>query len=333
MVSPGGFRRAVGCGAGCGGAGVYDAVEAERAGAEKSVASAALALAAKVKAGDVSGLQSAAIEEYAASFNSTAVLVLDTAGALKGDSLQVTQIYMLDAHNRKPADTDDTDFSCPLQGTTAETDFSISGLPPGIYAFAMVEASGERPWLISLLMRQAAAGWRLAGLYPHARQAAGHDGLWYWNAAREDAKAKQAWSAWLLYGEADALLRPANFAASTNLDKLRAERQTATPPELQEGVSAQTPLVLHGTGGAQYSITGLASEGSDDGKRLNLVLHVQGDAEAAAAPAEMVFNSAAASALLTAHKELRQGFNSVTVIAETKGRAPFVTEQKVAEIH
>ena len=51
------------------------------------------------------------------------------------------------------------------------------------------------------------------------RTAAGHDGLWFWKSARTYAKADELWLAWMLYGEADELLRPANFVTSTNLDR------------------------------------------------------------------------------------------------------------------
>jgi hypothetical protein len=220
-----------------------------------------------------------------------------------------------------------------MQGLAAETDFSISGLPPGLYGFLMVEASGARPWLLSFLVRQENGKWKLAGFYPHARTAAGHTGLWYWNSARDGAKAKNDWDAWLMYGEADALLRPANFATSSNLDKLRAEQRTVAPPGLSDGIGPQTPLVLKGATGAEFRFTGISSEGSDDGKRLNLVLHVDGDPGLMAASDQSARNAAAASAILNAHKELRTAFDGVTVISEVQGRSPFVTEQLISQIH
>ena len=70
-------------------------------------------------------------------------------------------------------DTSDADFSCPLMGTTSETDFAIGGLPPGLYVFAMVEATGDQPWLLSFLLQQDGGAWKLAGFYPQAT-----DGGW-----------------------------------------------------------------------------------------------------------------------------------------------------------
>ena len=298
-----------------------------------SLADAAFAFATEVKAGNATKLQAEAIAEYAGNFTSATALIAATSDKIKGDQLRVTQLYLLDARSRKSSDSGDADFSCALSGSTAETDFSISGLPPGFYGFAMVEASGDRPWLVAMLMRQDAGKWKLAGLYPHARTAAGHDGLWFWNAAREAAKAKQLWSSWLMYGEADQLLRPSNFVSTSNLDKLRGEQRAATPPELADGISAENPLVLKSAAGTPVRFSGLSSEGSEDGKRLNLVMHVLGDAALTTPAAEMAQNSAAALTLLNAHKELRQGFDGVIVIADVQGKSPFVTEQKIAEIH
>ncbi len=298
-----------------------------------SLADAALALALDVKADNVAKLKSEAIEEYAASFSAATALIDRTAAKIGGDTLQVTQLYLLDARNRKSADQGDADFSCPLADSTAETDFSISGLPPGMYAFVMVEANGSNAWLVSMLLRQDAGHWKLAGLYPHPRKAEGHDGLWYWTKAREAAKANQLWSAWLLYGEADQLLRPANFVGTTNLDKLHSEQRAATPPELADGIGMENPLVLKGASGAQIRLTSVSSEGSEDGSRLNLVLHYVPDAALAGGPQAMAQNAAAGGALLNAHKELRDGFDGVIVIADVKGQSPFVTEQKIDEIH
>jgi hypothetical protein len=296
------------------------------------LADAALSLAQAVKAGDAAKVQEATVAEYGGvAFGPTAALVQSTAGKVAGDSLQVTGVYALDAKGRKAGDTSDADFSCVLVGTAAETDFSIAGLPPGLYGFAMVEAIGERPWLLAILMRQDEGVWKMAGFYPRARTAAGHDGLWYWKAARDHATAKELWVAWLFFGEADKLLRPANFATSTTLDKLRAEQRAAVPAELADGIGEATPLVVKASDGKEYSFTGVDAEGSEDGKQLSLVLHLRTEA-GADAEAGKARNKAAVKALLEAHKELRQGFDRVLVFAEAPGQSPLVTDGTMQEI-
>lgn len=298
----------------------------------QTLADAALALATAIKANDTERVRSMSATEIASNFDPTVFVIRQTSGAIANDTLRVTQLYRLDASNRKPGDAAEADFGCPLAGSTDEVDFSIPGLPPGVYAFAIVEATGDRPWLLPILLEQQGAAWKMAGFYPHARSAAGHDGLWYWTTARANAKAGKKWLAWVLYGEADQLLRPANFITSTHLDQLRSERRSNAPAELGDGISPDAPLVIKTKDGAEFHFTSLSSAGTDDGKALNLVLHYKTDSvtDSGAANAR---NAAAASAMLTAHPELREGFSSVSIFAEAQGQTPFITEQSLAEIH
>lgn len=279
------------------------------------VGSAAYALASAVQAGDAARVRESTVAQYAADFNRTSALVETTASQLAGDALQVTQAYLLDATGRSTSDTAEADFACPLANGTSETDFSIPGLPPGRFAFVMVEARGVRPWLLSFLLQQQGAAWKMAGFYPHERTAAGHDGLWYWTTARADARADKPWLAWLLYGEADALLRPAPFAGTGNLDKLRTEQRTAAPQALSNGLNPQAPLTLQGANGAQFAVTRMEAQSGNAGRSLNLVLYLQPQA-GASRDAAATRDAAAATALLTAHPELRAGFDEIAVVTE-----------------
>ena len=297
------------------------------------LADTALALAVAVQAGDAAKVQSLTTADFAANFAQTANLIQSIAPALAADKMQVTHLFELDATNRKAGDTSDADFSCPLAATTSETDFSIASLPPGRYVFAMVAATGgARPWQLAFLLQQQAAPgpWKMAGFYPHASTVEGHDGLWFWNAAREHAKAQELLLAWLFYGEADDLLRPVNFVTSTNLDRLRAERHAATPPELGDGPSAAIPLVVK-SGDAEFRFTAIAAQSSDDGKQLILALHVDAAylADPAAARAR---NLAAVQALFAAHKDLRSAFDRVLIIADSDGHSPSVTDLLAAQV-
>jgi hypothetical protein len=293
----------------------------------------ALTMATAVKAGDSAKVQTLTVSEFAtpAAFGSTAALVRSTAEKVASDSLQVTQLYLLNAQGRKTGDTSDADFSCVLAGTTSETDFSIAGLPPGNYGFAMVEAAGERPWLLAFLMRQDGGVWKMAGFYPRARTAAGHDGGWYWNEAYADSKGKDSWLSWLYFGEADQLLRPANFATSTKLDSLRAEQRASAPPELADGISSTTPLVIKAGQGNDYSFTDIEAQGSENGKQLDLMMHLRA-ADGTAVEATKVRSRAAAKAFLDAHKDLRKSFDRVLIFADSPGQSPQVTEAAMQEI-
>lgn len=298
----------------------------------QSLADTALGIATAIKSNDTARVQSMSAPEIASNFDSTTFIIHQTSTAIANDTLRVTQLYRLDASSRKPNDSTSADFGCALAGTNSEVDFSIPGLPPGVYAFAIVEADGDRSWLLPILLVQQGTSWKMAGFYPHARTAAGHDGLWYWTTARTNAKAGKKWLAWVQYGQADQLLRPANFVSSTHLDQLRSERRTNAPPELSEGISTETPLVIKAKDNTEFHFTSIGSTATDDGKSLNLVIHFQAASlpDAGAANAR---NTAAASALLTAHPELREGFTAVSIFAEGQGQTPFITAQNLAEIH
>ena len=295
------------------------------------IGAAAFGLGTAVMAGDPSRVQANTVAQFAGDFGSTAYLVRSTSARLAGDSLAVTQAYLLDASGRKAGDSAEADFACPLTGGASETDFAIPGLPPGRFAFAMVEAKGPSPYLLAFLLEQEGGSWKMAGFYPHEREVAGHDGLWYWTTARADAKADKPWLAWVLYAEADQLLRPAGFVSSANLDKLRSEQRSAAPEPLVNGLSAQTPLNVEGPTGTQFRVTSLGAQSSDGGKVLDLVVHIQADG-ALTGDAATQRNVAAATALLTVHPELRQGFQNVFVMADGAGGNPFVVERAVSSI-
>ncbi len=295
------------------------------------VGSAAYSLASAVLAGDATRMRASTVAHYAGDFNQTAYIVQTTASRIAGDSLAVTQAYLLDASARPAGDASEADFACALAGTVSETDFGIPGLPSGRFAFVTVEARGASPWLLAFLLQQEAGTWKMAGFYPHERAAAGHDGLWYWTTARADAKGNKPWLAWVLYGEADQLLRPAGFVSSGNLEKLRSEQRAAAPEPLSNGLNAQTPLALVGANGTQFRVTSLEAQTAEAGKVLNLVMHLQAEAGASGEVAT-ARNVAGATALVSAHPELRQGFENVWVIADVPGSSPFVVQKPMSEI-
>jgi hypothetical protein len=299
-----------------------------------ALADVSLTLATAVKAGDAARVQSMTIAEFAGNqetFAPTAALVHGTAQKVAQDTLQVTQVYMLDARGRVKDAEAPAEFTCALTDSASETDFSIPGLPPGLYGFSMVEASGGQPWLLAFLLRQDAGVWKLAGFYPRARTAGGHDGGWFWAQGYEAGKARQLWLSWLYFSEADQLLRPANFVTSTKLDNLRAEQHTAAPPELANGVSAEAPLVLT-AGGMKYPVTDLGVASSVDGQHLNLMVHVSVAAGEVSSTDAQARAMSVAQALLDAHVELRPAFAEVWVFAEATQQNPSVTVLKMAEI-
>jgi hypothetical protein len=298
-------------------------------------------LAAMVQANNAASLRSISVAELGKDFGGLQYLVSSTAPKLSGGALMVDQVYILDATNlQKSPDgsSPEAQFFCSLNRSTMETEFLIPGLPPGKYAFGMVTVAAApgtgkpAPYRLSFLLRQEQGKWLLAGFYPRALTAAGHDGLWYWTQARQMVTGKQSWNAWLYYKAAEKLLQPTDFVNSTHLDKLRTEAQGAAPPALSEGVSVDAPLVVKGANGTEYRFTALGVDDSLGQSSIDIEAHLHVDAAAADPAAARKQNNDAANALLAAYPELRKPFHGVWIYAEAPGQNPFATEQPMADI-
>jgi hypothetical protein len=284
----------------------------------------------------VSGLQAATAAEYAKDFSGIGAVVGTTAAKVKGGTLSVEQVYLLDATQLKrgaDGSLPEAQFFCSLNKTVAEADFLIPGLAPGRYGFVMVNVvDATSPWRLSFLLRQDQGQWVMAGFYPKPMSAAGHDGLWYWTQARTMTAQKERWNAWLYYQQAESLLSPVNFIQSTHLEKLKSEESAAAPPALSEGVSANAPLVVKGTDGMEYHFTALGVDDSLAKDKIDIVAHLKVD-QLGDPVAARKRNSDAMVALLAAYPELRKPFHGVWMFSEVPGQNPFATEQAMSEIH
>jgi len=301
-----------------------------------ALATAGRSLATKVQGNDVAGLQAATATEYAKDFSGIGTVVGSTAAKVKGGTLTVEQVYLLDGTQLKAGadgSMPEAQFFCSLNKTVNEADFTIGGLAPGRYGFVMVDVTDiTSPWRLSFLLRQDQGQWAMAGFYPKPLTAAGHDGLWYWTQARTMTAQKERWNAWLYYQQAESLLRPVNFVQSTHLEKLKAEESAAAPPALSEGVSAEAPLVVKGPDGVEYHFTSLGVDDSLAKDKIDVTAHLKVD-QIGDPVAARKRNSDAMVALLAAYPEMRKPFHGIWILAEVPGQNPFATEQAMSEIH
>lgn len=293
---------------------------------------AASTLAGKIQADDEAGLRALTIVDFQKDFSGIAATVAATAPKVKGSEAGVEQVYLLDATSLRRAvdgSNPDAQFFCTLNKSANEAEFSIPQLPPGRYGFVMMRVDGATPWRLSFLLRQDGGRWLLAGFYPKALTADGHDGLWYWKQGRTLASSGQPWSAWLYLQEAQALVAPAAFISSTHLDKLQSELTAATPPAVSSGVSVEAPLVVKGAIGSDFRFTALTTD--DSLGHLDVAAHLKIDSLGDAAGARKR-NLDAMSALMAAHPELRKTFHGVWIFAEAPGQSPYATELAMSEI-
>jgi hypothetical protein len=204
---------------------------------------------------------------------------------------------------------------------------SIQHLPPGLFAFALVHATGvAKPQQLALLLQSLNAGspWQLAGFFPKPLTMAGHDGLWYWKQARTYAQKKQMWNAWFYYSTAASLLQPAGFFSSANFEKLIDEQQAARPGDLP----GTSPLTVNADGTA-YTVRSFHTDDALGG--LDLVAHYN------STTSDPVSNRANTIAvmhgLLTLHPELREAFHGLWVFAYAgPGGQAFSLEQPMTEL-
>lgn len=293
---------------------------------------AALTMAGKIQTDDEAGLRTLTIADFQKDFTGIAATIAATAPKVKGSEASVEQVYLLDASSLKRAvdgSNPDAQFFCTLNKSANEAEFSIPQLPPGRYGFVMVRMEAATPWRLSFLLRDDGGRWLLAGFYPKALTADGHDGLWYWKQARTLVSSGQPWSGWLYLQEAQALIAPAAFISSTHLDKLQSELTAATPPAVSGGVSADAPLVVRGQVGTDFRFTGITTD--DSLGHLDVAAHLKIDSLGDAAGARKR-NLDAMSALVAAHPEFRKTFHGVWIFAEAPGQSPYATELAMSEI-
>jgi hypothetical protein len=283
-------------------------------------------IAVNVQGGRSADLKAATVPEVAANFNSIAQSAAALTPLVSGATITVNAVYKLDASEAKPGD-EQQQFFCDAGDNSSHVTFSIQHLPPGLFAFALVHATGvSKPQQIALLLQSLNAGgaWQLAGFFPKPLSVAGHDGLWYWKQARIYAQKKQTWNAWFYYSTAISLLQPAGFFSSTNLEKLVDEQQATRPTDLP-GIA---PLTINAEGTA-YKVTNLRTDDALGG--LDLVAHY--DSTNSDPVAGRAHTIAVMHGLLALHPELREAFHGLWVFADAgSGGQAFSLEQPMTEL-
>lgn len=285
-----------------------------------ALASASKAMVAQVQTGDVLGLKANTLPAVAADFNGIQALAVDLKPALQQAALTVDEVYLLDATSQA-ADAQRTDFFC---GSPVVV-LNFTGLPAGMYALAIVHATGvPNPQQIALILSRSPNNqWLLGGLYAKAMTAAGHDGVWYWTSARRFAQTRMNWDAWFYYQLATNLLNPLDFLSSPNLEKLHHETDQVRPG----GLPGTTPMLLAGHG-ATYSVTAL--DPTTALGPLDLDLHYTPDAAQAAQlrdpTAARAQVTSVMAALLELHPELHDAFHGVWVHADQGNATLFALE-------
>jgi len=288
---------------------------------------AARALAANIVSGDTAAVKAQTIPAVAARFNGIAEPIESVSPSLQHATLTTDALYQLDATDlTMPADAE---FFCGLPGSALVVEMTIPDLPPGTYAFALLHATGvEHPQQISMILANqpaASSTWKLAGLFTRPMTMGGHDGLWFWQQARDYTAKKQPWNAWFYYRTAQFLLQPVDFLTSPNLQKLQREAEKIRPA----GLPGAAPLELIADD-QNYDITSIHT--GDFAGQLDLIVTYKAapNLDPVAARAQV---TAIMRALLQFHPELAEAFHGLWVYASPPGsQTPFALELPMRQI-
>jgi hypothetical protein len=296
--------------------------------ARSALAVAARTLASNMQAGDANAVKAATIPSVASNFDRIASTIQALSPDLKGATLNVTSVYDLQASDAQPTD-DTVQFFCGEAANAAHVIFNIPRLPAGHFGFAIVEATGvKKPQRLSLLLEKSSPGdsgnWQLAGFFPRPLMAAGHDGIWYWEKARDYKKAGETWNAYFYYQTAIFLLLPADFIDSNNFDKLIQEQGAATPA----GLPGAQPMSIN-VDGAPVTITNIHTDSSLGGYDLVVNYNAADTSNPVAARTKTV---ALMKSLLAMHPEWKNAFHGLWVFAHAPNQPPFSLELAMPDI-
>jgi hypothetical protein len=208
-----------------------------------SLVAAAQNIMAAVQAGNVDAVKAYTLPAVAADFGGIANSVQALAPMIQKATITVDALYDLDASTDQ-AGAQATTFYC---GSPVVV-LNFTSLPPAHYALAILHATGVRKpqQAAFILARGPDTRWLLAGFFAKPMLEAGHDGLWYWVAARKYAQSSGQWAAWLYYRIAANLLDPMDNLSSPNLTKLMNEQAAVKPANLPSGNQPVT-LIANGS--------------------------------------------------------------------------------------
>jgi len=295
------------------------------------LASTARTMLWQIQTNNTQVLRNNVIPSLAANFDGIVSSVGHLQPLVQASSITVDELYLLDASNDSasgtPAAAMQIDFFC---GSPVVA-LSFPALPAGIYALAVVHATGvPHPQQISLILSKSGEGrWLLAGLFDRPMTEEGHDGLWYWVAARRYAQTKKDWDAWFYYRIATNLLDPLDFLSSPNLEKLQREADQIRPTDLPQK-SAMTFYVQ----GQLIMVSAIDTSTELGG--LDLDVHYTPDAAEAAQLRDPIAArgqvTAVMAELLKMHPELQGAFHGIWVHAEQGTSTLFALELPMNQI-
>lgn len=290
-----------------------------------ALASTSRILMGEVQNGDLQALKQNTLPAVAADFSGIAATVDSLKPFVGKATITVENLYLLDSSAEPLAPR--TDFFC---GSPVVV-MNLTDLPPGIYAVAIIHATGvPQPQQMALILAQSADHrWLLGGFSYKPMLEAGHDGLWYWIAARKYAQRNMNLDAWFYLKTAANFLSPVDYLSSPNLDKLQHEEELVKPNNLP----GSRPITLSEQG-ALYQITSIDT--TDALGAFDLEVQYTPNAQQAAELRDPVSARKQVTqvmvALLDLHPELHEAFHGIWVHANQGANSLFSLDLPMDQI-
>jgi hypothetical protein len=266
--------------------------------------------------GDSEALRQNAISGVASDFGGIETAVRENQTNFAGTQAVPRPPFLLKVEGTAPLERGE--FLCGIFGPHGQTAdsavFLLNNLPPGSYGVVTLDVPTPKgPYTLSFVLQQAGADWKLGGFYVKTTQAAGHDGTWFADRAREFKAKGQLRNAWLYFLQARDLLAPLPFMSTLSTDKLYDEMQAVKPLDLP----IADPVTL-AAGGRSYQLTAVFPLGV--GSELDLVVKYRSP-DVSNSGQTYQDNIAVIKALVAKYPEFRDAFGAVVARAvEPSGR-------------
>ncbi len=255
--------------------------------------------------------------------------VIEQGGSyVKGGQVQLNALYQLDATSlTAPADTQ---FFCSNANGSLTVTISMRSLPPGKYAVILgyvVGAQGQPPTAtagqLGFILGLENNAWKLGGVFLRPGMLEGHDGVWWWERARELARQNTPWAAYFAYDTARYLLLPVDFISSPNMEKLGQEQA-----QVKDSPAEAFPYSVQ-DGARTWKIDSVHFDPSLRQADLAVTYESTGVTDPAAVRTEAI---AVLGAFLKSQPSLRANFHGLWAYATRDNKATPVMELPMGQI-
>jgi len=267
--------------------------------------------------GDSASIKQNSIPSLASNFGGLESTIKDNQANLAGAHGAPRPPFLLRAEGTAPIAR--AEFLCGIFGPGGQTansaEFIIPNLPPGSYGVVTVDATSQKPYMVSFVLQQQGADWKVGSVFIVPAQISGHDSNWFLERARAFKAKGQTHNAWLYFIEGRYLAMPVPFMYTQMTDKLYEDIQSVKPSDLPANGKTSD---LAASGGKTYKLTEIFP--LTVGQDFDLVVKYQA-ADVSNTGQTFQENMAVMRALLAKFPELREAFDGIVARAvEPSGR-------------